>query len=105
MKITARKDESGVWRNDANGEKVALGKVGVVYVYSRHAKQSTKRTSSTVSQSRPHVSKNMGIHADQVASFNKKVGPGVQYDKKGACHSTSYAAREREARRRDMSFG
>jgi len=104
MKKHARRDENGNWRDDSTGELIGDNAVGVVYHYGRERKES-KRTTSTVSSSRPHVSQNMGIHADQVAQFNKKVGAGVQYDGNGAMHSTSYAAREREARRRGMSFG
>ena len=66
---------------------------------------STKRTTSTVSSSRPHVSKNAAIHRDQVKQFNKECVQGVSYDGSGAMVSTSYRAREREARRRGLSFG
>ena len=103
MKRHARKDENGIWR-DEEGCEVGISTSDVVFHYG-HKQVTSKRTTSTISSSRPHVSKNMAIHADQVRDFNKKAGPGVQYDTSGVMHSTSYAAREREARRRDMSFG
>lgn len=104
MKVTARKNEDGKWADQSTGEIVEPGLAGVVYVYGGRP-EASKRTTSTISSSRPHVSKNMAIHVDQVADFNKKVAVGCQYDNAGRLHSTSYAAREREARRRDMSFG
>lgn len=66
---------------------------------------SSKRTTSTVSSSRPNVSKNAGVHRDQVERFNKEAVQGVTYTKSGAMESTSYRAREKEARRRGLSFG
>ncbi len=66
---------------------------------------STRRTTSTVSSSRPHVSANAAVHRDQVARFNKEATHGVHYEKDGSMVSTSYSAREREARRRGLSFG
>ena len=66
---------------------------------------STKRTTSTVSSSRPHVSKNAGCHRDQVERMNKAAVQGVTYNERGHMVSTSYQAREREARRRGLSFG
>lgn len=104
MKIHARKDEDGNWR-DGDGNLVEKGLAGVVYYYGKCIPVETRRTTSTISSSRPHVSKNASIHADQVENFNKQCGPGVLYNAQGHMESTSYAAREREARRRGMSFG
>lgn len=104
MKIHARKDENGKWR-DGEGNLVKEGTADVVYYYGKRIPAETRRTTSTVSSSRPHVSKNAAIHADQVESFNKECGPGVSYNGFGQMVSTSYAAREREARRRGLSFG
>jgi len=104
MKIHARKDEDGIWRDQCTGEKVGAGLAGICYVYGGRM-ESRKRTTSTISSSRPNVSTNLAIHQDQVASFNKQCGPGVSYAGDGRLHSTSYAAREREARRRGKSFG
>jgi hypothetical protein len=77
--------------------------------YERAPKPATqvggKRTTSTVSSSRPNVSQNAGVHRDQVERFNKEAVQGVTYTKSGAMESTSYRAREREARRRGLSFG
>lgn len=104
MKIHARKDEDGNWR-DGDGNLVEKGLAGVVYYYGKCIPAETRRTTSTVSSSRPHVSKNASIHVDQVERFNKECASGVSYDARGDMVSTSYAAREREARRRGMSFG
>lgn len=104
MKIHACKDEDGNWR-DGDGNLVEKGLAGVVYFYGKCIPAETRRTTSTVSSSRPHVSKNMGVHADQVPQFNKECSPGVTYNERGHMLSTSYAAREREARRRGKSFG
>ncbi len=65
---------------------------------------SHKRTTSTVSSSRPHISSNAAIHRDQVKAFNKQCAHGTHYREDGKLESTSYRAREREARRRNLSF-
>ena len=102
-KIHVRRNEAGEWV-DVNGTKYESGVAGIVYYYGKKI-PSMKRTTSTVSSSRPHISANAGIHADQVAQFNKECGPGCHYEAgTGNLVSTSYAAREREARRRGMSF-
>jgi len=103
-KIHVRKDDKGVWR-DREG-KCLKQLTGVVYHYGRSLPAPTRRTTSTVSSSRPNISKNVGIHADQVEQFNKDCGPGIEYEAgTGYMKSNSWAAREREARRREMSFG
>lgn len=103
-KIHVRKDDKGVWR-DCNGVRVKPGTRGVVYYFGKSLPEHQRRTTSTVSSSRPHVSKNLAVHADQAKQFNKEATQGVTYDNRGNMHSTSYAAREREARRRGKSFG
>jgi len=103
MKIHARKDENGTWR-DGNGILVENGTSGVVYYYGKCVPAETRRTTCTISSSRPHLSSNLAIHSDQVPKFNKECGPGVHYESNGVMSSNSYAAREREARRRGKSF-
>lgn len=59
-----------------------------------------------IREDKPHVSKNGAIHVDQVARFNQQSARGTHYDPKtGNLISTSSHAREREARRRGLSFG
>ncbi len=59
-----------------------------------------------IREDKPHESKNGAIHVDQVKSFNAKCARGTHYDPKtGNLISTSSNAREREARRRGLSFG
>jgi len=104
MAIHIRKDEEGTWR-DIEGNEQDSYKPGVVLHYGKCLPEYSRRTTSTVSSSRPNISKNAGIHVDQVKSFNKQCATGVTYDNNGNLQSTSYAAREREARRRGLSFG
>lgn len=105
-KIHARRDEKGIWRDDATGQKVPMGTPGVCYSYSKKPHGTGKRTTSTISSSRPNTSSNLGIHADQVERFNKDCVPGVEYEKgTGNLISNSWQRREDEARRRGKSFG
>ena len=54
---------------------------------------------------KPHISKNAAIHVEQVEQFNKVCASGTHYDAATGCLvSTSDKAREREARRRGLSF-
>ena len=54
---------------------------------------------------KPHISTNAAIHVEQVESFNKQCVSGTHYDPAtGKLVSTSDRAREREARRRGLSF-
>ena len=58
-----------------------------------------------IREDRPHVSQNGAVHVDQVKAFNKQCVRGVHYDAgTGNLVSTSKQAREREARRRGLSF-
>ena len=57
-----------------------------------------------IREDKPHVSTNAAIHCDQVKDFNKQCVRGVHYDGAGNLVSTSKTAREREARRRGLSF-
>lgn len=54
---------------------------------------------------KPHESFNAAVHRDQVDKFNKECVSGVHYDTgTGNLISTSSQSREREARRRGLSF-
>ena len=101
-KYHVRKDESGEWQEE-NGQVIPSG-ASIVYHYGKPA-HPEGRLVTRIRSAHPHVSANAGVHVDQVASFNKQCARGTSYDSRtGNLVSTSSAAREREARRRGLSF-
>ena len=102
-KIHARKNDAGEWINEVTGEKVEFGDAAI-YHYGAKA-EPVGRVIQTIRSNSPHVSRNAAIHVDQVKSFNKQCVRGTHYDPgTGNLISNSANAREREARRRGMSF-
>ena len=101
-KYHVRKDESGNWKEE-NGLEIPSG-AAIVYHYGRAA-EPEGRLVTRIRSASPHVSANAGVHVDQVASFNKQCVRGVNYDPRtGNLVSRSAGAREKEARRRGLSF-
>jgi hypothetical protein len=102
MKFHVRKDENGKWVEE-NGQVIPHG-AAIVYHYGAKAAPQGRLVTS-IRSAHPHVSKNAAIHVDQVKDFNKRCARGTHYDpRNGNLVSNSAGAREREARRRDMSF-
>lgn len=102
-KIHARKNEDNEWVNEQTGEVLEFG-VAAVYHYGAKA-EPVGRVIQTIRSNNPHVSRNAAIHVDQVKAFNKQCVRGTHYDPgTGNLHSNSSQAREREARRRGLSF-
>ena len=99
-----RKNEAGEWVEES-GREVQPGE-SVRYHYNKApAFKETRTVHACIREDKPHYSDNAAIHADQVASFNTKCARGTHYEKgTGRLVSTSSGAREREARRRGMSF-
>lgn len=76
-----------------------------VYHYETVSENSRMKGLSAIRSNKPHFSESGAIHVDQVESFNKQCEQGVHYDPgTGKMVSTSGPAREREARRRGLSF-
>lgn len=68
-----------------------------------------KGNALSISEKKPHRSKNMAVHAEQVESFNQQLrtnGDHTSYYEKGTGDfiSTSAYARQREAIRRGKRF-
>ena len=104
MKYHVRKNDSGGWVEE-NGLSIPKGST-IVYHYGKTPDfKETRTVHACIREDKPHYSSNAAIHADQVAAFNTKCARGTHYEKgTGRLVSTSSGAREREARRRGMSF-
>ena len=104
QKYHVRKNKTGDWVEE-NGYKIPAGSPLVYHYGTKPQAPPPGHVVSRIRSAHPHVSANAGVHVDQVASFNKQCSRGTSYDPRtGNLVSTSSAAREREARRRGMSF-
>lgn len=103
MKYHVRKNAEGNWVEE-NGGEIPEG-ASIVYHYGTAPALTPVKGIPCIRSDKPHVSKNAAIHVEQVEQFNKVCASGTHYDAATGCLvSTSDKAREREARRRGLSF-